>query len=237
MNTNQQVVRFFWQQAWHYKALVISLIIAVIFAVPLLQFLPPLVIADILDRLSTGDYQPGDLWGSFGREFLIFIALSIAGGVILWRIAVILVWQLEMRVVRDIYQKVFNHLIEQSATFHANRFGGSLVSQTNKLAGAYVRMADTTIFQLSGLVLSFIFAAIILAPRVPAIAIGLIIFSIIFIVSAVKITKRVRTLNAEEAALQNKQTGALADAVTNIMAVKGLRQARTNAAVTQRRPK
>ncbi len=221
MNINQQIVRFLWQRAWQYKAPVVSLIITVIFAVLFFQFLPPLVVAHVFDRLSTGDYRSGDLWASFGTEFLIFAALVVIGGIILWRIAVILVWQLEMRVLRDIHQLVFNHLMEQSATFHANRFGGSLVSQTNKLAGAYIRIADTTVFQATGLILSFIFAAIILAPRVPEIATGLIVFSIVFMVSAVKITKRVRELNAEEAAQSNKQTGALADAVTNIMAVKG----------------
>ena len=213
-------MRFFWQRAWQYKGLTSGLIISVVLAILVFQFLPPLIVAGVIDRLSRGDYTQGDLWGSFGNEFLWFIALSVLGGVVLWRIVVVLIWQLEMRVLRDIYQIVFAHLMSQSASFHANNFGGSLVSQANKLASAYIRTADTTVFQLTNLILAFVFTAIILVPRAPELVAGLVIFSILFMLSAVKITKYVRALNAREASFSNKQTGALADAVTNIMAIK-----------------
>ena len=39
----------------------------------------------------------------------------------------------------SIYQRVFDHLVRLSSNFHANHFGGSLVSQTSKLAGFRAR--------------------------------------------------------------------------------------------------
>lgn len=219
-NLTMQTARLFWRHAWVHKTYVIGLFMSVTLAILTYQFLPPLIVAHVLERLSEGDYTPGDLWGSFGSLFLTYAALIVVGGIVLWRVAIFFIWQLEMRVLQDIHVRVFEHLMKQSADFHANRFGGSLVSQTNKLAGAYVRMADTTVFQVVGLVLSFVFAITFLAPRALFLTLGLLTFSAVFITISIFITKRIRELNAKEAAASTRQTGTLADAITNVMAVK-----------------
>jgi hypothetical protein len=71
----------------------------------------------------------------------------VLGWIVTWRIVDYFLWRLEARVQGDMAQRCFGHVIGQSADFHANSFGGSLVSQTNKLMGSYVRIADTTVFQ------------------------------------------------------------------------------------------
>lgn len=220
MNTNARILRFYWQHAWRYKWLTSSLFVFTIAAQLVFQFLPPLVIAGLLDKINRGQYTAGDVWGSFGADLLAYILLTFVGGTILWRIVIILIWELEMRVLRDLAQRVFGHLMLQSAQFHANRFGGSLVSQATKLGSGYVRLMDTTVFGLTGLLMAFVFTAVILAPRAPWVAVGFIGFSLVFMAGAVVITRQVRKLNILEAAANNKQTGALADAVTNVMAVK-----------------
>ncbi len=216
----RKTLLFYWQKAWKYPGYVIGILIAAPLALLMFRFLPPLVAANILQRISDGELVRGDLWQSFGPQLLLYTGLVMLGGIVLWRIVIILIWKLEMRVLQDIYHHVFSHLVSMSADFHANRFGGSLVSQTNKLAGAYIRLADTFTFQTAALVLSFIFTIIILAPRAPLLVAVLLVFSILFLITAVLITKRVRQLNALEAAASNRQTGYLADVVTNIMAVK-----------------
>ncbi len=216
----KQILSLYWRHAWRYKWYVIGLYITVPAAIFTFRFLPPLIIANILKRMSNHDYIPGDIWGSFGPQFALYTALSVLGGILMWRIAIILIWQLEMRVIQDLHQKVFDHLMRLSADFHADRFGGSLVSQANKLVGSYVRLADAFTFQTVALIMSFVFTAAILGRRAPMVVAFLLIFSIAFMVSAVLITRYVRKLNAIEAAASNRQTGFLADAVTNIMAVK-----------------
>lgn len=215
----KHIIFTYWKYAWRYKWRLIALITTVVTAILIFRFAPSIIIAGVIDRLSKGQYT-GDVWASFGMDIMLFVIVSVVGGIILWRLAVILLWTLEIKVVRDIYQHIFSHLMKLDANFHANRFGGSLVSQTNKFAGSYVRVVDTTVFEVSGLVFSFIFTAIILWPRAPIIVIMLGIFSILFILISIKITKRVRELNAVEAAKTNRQTGFLADMVTNVMAVK-----------------
>jgi ATP-binding cassette subfamily B protein len=216
----RQTLKLYWQHALEHKGYVIGLGFMVPLTILVFNFLPPLIIATMLERLSNGDFVKDDLWGSFGPLLLAYVSLTMLGGILLWRINVILIWKLEMAVQRDIHQRIFAHLMKLSANFHANRFGGSLVSQANKFANAYIRIADTTVFNMTTLVLAFIFAAIILAPRAPWVVVTLLTASVIYITTAILVTKRVRELNAIEATVGNKQTGFLADAVSNVLAVK-----------------
>ncbi len=197
---------------------------AALFFIPLssfvFRFLPPIFIANILDKMSSGNYIADDLWSSFGSDLAFYTLFTLVGGIILWRISSFIIWQLEIRVEQDIDQTIFDKLINQSSDFHANRFGGSLVSQNNKFVSAYVRLQDTVAYQVIGTVMSIIFAAVLLATSSPAIAAFVVIYSLIFAVFAVKLTKPIRQLNVKEAAASNRRTGFLADAVTNIMAVK-----------------
>jgi len=215
----RQTIRYYWQHAKKYPGSLIGLLLSIPLATLFLTFLPPLIISRMLQRISTAHYAHGHI-GTFVPGLTGYAVFSILGGVVMWRIAVYFVWTLEMRVLRDIHREVFDHLLSLSANFHSNRFGGSLVSQTNKLASAYVRVADTTIFELSTLVLSFAFAFAILASQVPWIAVALLVLSLLFMGIAVVATKKVRHLRSIEAAAENKQTGQLADTVTNVMAVK-----------------
>jgi ATP-binding cassette, subfamily B, bacterial len=128
------------------------------FCVPLARIsvgiIPPLIISNILDRISRSDYIQGNFRESFGDQLLLYAILFFFGGVIMWRVAIFFVWMLEMKVLRDIYQRIFAHLIKQGADFHDNRFSGSLVSQTNKFANSYVRLQDTIVFQILGLIVT-----------------------------------------------------------------------------------
>jgi ATP-binding cassette subfamily B protein len=214
-------VKFFIRQQRRYPGLLAGMLSAHPFAILFLRFLPALIVAEILDRLSNQDFIKGDLWGSFGVLILMAIIVEALGGILIWRIVVYFNWKLEGLVVRDINRKVFDHLMRLSANFHANHFGGSLVSQTNKLAGAYIRFTDTTLFNLLGLWWSLIFTSVLLVGRAPLFVVMLASFTFIYMVCAILITRKVRRLNAYEADLSNRQTGYLADSITNVTAVKG----------------
>ncbi|HSW66142.1 MAG TPA: ABC transporter ATP-binding protein [Bacillota bacterium] len=218
--TARQIFGYYTRRAWRYKWFVIGLFIAVPGAELTLQYLPPLIVANILDRISHGNFIRGDVWASFGSSLVWYGVLSVLGGVVLWRLSIFLIWRLEMLVLRDIARETFDHLLRLSANFHANNFGGSIVSQASKFTSSYVRFADTVIFEILLLFLSFSFAFVILLPRVPVIAVFLLCFSILYMLLATQLTKIVRKSLAAEAKAENKQTGVLADAITNILAVK-----------------
>ncbi|HEU5187126.1 MAG TPA: ABC transporter ATP-binding protein [Candidatus Saccharimonadales bacterium] len=220
-----KTLSYFWAHAWRYPKYVIGLAIAMPITISL-QFFPSIIAAGTLDRLSTGNFDPHNIWHSFGADIIWYAVVGILGAVIAWRIVIVLIWRLEAKVMRNINIEAFDHLMQMSASFHANRFGGALVSQVGKLSSSYMRFADTTVFTVGQLVLSFIFTAFFLTPLVPGYVLALFAFSAIFIGATILYTKKIRALNAREADLQNKQTGYLADAITNVFAVKSFSAAR-----------
>lgn len=62
----------------------------------------------------------------------------------------------------------FDTLSNQSMTFHTNRFGGSLVSQTTKFMTAYSLLVETSLLSLLPTVISVVCTIGILAPIVPS---------------------------------------------------------------------
>ncbi len=218
--TAQRTVRLYIAHAWRYPTKVIGVLVTVPLTILIYQFIPPLIVSNILTRLSARDYIEDQLWESFGPNLVAYAALVLIGGTFMWRVVDWFAWRLEANVQRDLANKIYDHLLSQSADFHANRFGGSLVSQTSKLLGGYVRMADTTIFQVIPLLSSLVFASAFLMPRAPYYVLALLMFTGIYVVAAIFITRSVRKLNSKHAAAESRQTGYLADSVTNVMAIK-----------------
>ncbi|HKU18677.1 MAG TPA: ABC transporter ATP-binding protein [Candidatus Saccharimonadales bacterium] len=216
----KQTTRFFWEHMWRYPRYIISLCIVTPITILVYNYLPALVSAEVLTRLSRGDFDPHHWWQTFGGNLAEYTALTLFGGVVLWRVIDVLDWSLEGKVERDIARRIYDHLLRQSANFHANHFGGSLVSQTNKVMGAYIRFADTGVFQVLPLVSSILWATVILLGRAPQFAYMLLGFSVFFIVTSFFVSRQVRAMGAKQAAAESIQTGYLADSVTNVMAIK-----------------
>jgi len=220
MNTTKETIKLFWQHAKRYPKYTYTLLALTPVTTFIYEFLPPLIMANIINRLSTGDFEKHDLWGSFGNDILLYGGLSALGAIVAWRVLVVLIWRLEANVVRDMAQRLYSHLLLQSSDFHANHFGGSMVSQSAKLTGSYIRFADTTVFNVIPFLCSIVFTVVILAPKAPLFVVLLVACAIAYMISAVFVTKRVRKLNAQEATLHSKQTGIFADGITNVMAIK-----------------
>jgi ATP-binding cassette subfamily B protein len=219
-STTVQTVSFYWKAARRYPSYLVGIAIATPLTVLSSVFLPTIIVANVLNRLSTHQFQPHHVWASFGGDLVAYGVLLLVGGVVGWRLVDRFTWKLEAAVERDMAEQVFDHLLAQSPDFHANHFGGSLVSQTSKLLGGYIRVADTTIFQMTPLLASLIFASVILARRAPLFVVFLICFALFYIVSAIFVTREVRHLAEKQASAESAQTGFLSDAVTNVMAIK-----------------
>lgn len=217
----KQTISLFWNHATQYKRFLVPMIVLVPIVVIIGEFLEPIIISNVLQQISSGNYDVNNLWASFGSSLIYYAMAVIASGIIGWRLVIYCLWNLELNVVRDISNKIFSHLMRLSPSFHANKFAGSLVSQSNKLTGAYVRFTDSTLFNLYTLIISLIATIVILAPRVPLYAATMVIFSIFYIIGTFHFARPVREANTKEAEAESRQTGYLADSVSNVMAVKG----------------
>lgn len=226
MVNSSTILKIYWRYAWNYKRYTISLLSITPIANLLLRFLPPLIIAGIIDRLTKGDYIPGQVWASFQNEIILFTLAVLGGGFLLWRIVIYLIWKLEGFVMRDITRDMFNKFNELDMAYHSNSFGGTLVSRTSKLTNSYVRLQDGFVFQIYLMIIAYIFISLVMWDKSPIFVVAIWLFSFLFIVFSMLITKRVRKLAATEANAQNKVTGFLADAITNVLTIKSFSASR-----------
>lgn len=216
----KQTVMLFWHHVTRYPRLLWPLLVLIPITLVLGDFVAPYITSEILGRLSSGDYDSSNLWASFGPDLLLFALAVTVYGVVFWRINIWLIWKMNLYVSRDISQRVYNHLLDMSPSFHANRFSGSLVSQSNKLVGAYMRLSDAAVFNLYPLLITFTGTILILAPRAPLYSLILVLASIAYIIGTFWFSAAVRDANAIESTTQSRQTGYLADSMSNIGAIK-----------------
>ncbi len=220
----KRVFLYFWRHARKYPVDLVGTGFSLPLAVLFNSYLPPLILATVLSRLSAHKYTPHHVWLSFGPQLVLY-AIILFVGMGAWRLVDRFVWRLEGRITKDIAEEVLDHMLRLSTDFHANNFTGSLVSQTNKLMGSYIRAADTTIFQVYPLVAGIIITAVVLGHRAPLFVLLLVTFSFLFIALAFRISRPVRNYGAKHAADESRQTGYLADAITNVVAIKSFSMA------------
>jgi ATP-binding cassette subfamily B protein len=215
----QPVMAFYWRHVRAYPLYLWGTALSIPLTILVNTFLPPLILATVLTRLSQHDFTPHHLWASFGPLLVAYFGLLFIG-IGTWRVVDWFVWRLEWNIQQDLAEEVFRHMLHESADFHANNFSGSLVSANNKLLSGYIRAADTTIFQVYPLFAGVIIASLILLRHSPLFVLVLLVASLVYLLVAFRLSRPVRRLSAASAAAESKQTGYLADAITNIMAIK-----------------
>lgn len=214
--TNRQTLRLFWQTSKSYR-LERNLAFAVaISSFVIGMFVLPLIMASFLDLVQTGQTGSDKIW----QLLIAYAAAQIWSEVVGWRLVMYFAWRFETAIQRDVYTKIFDKLTNQTMFFHSNRFGGSLVSQSNKLTGAIERFWDVILFSILPVVISIVGSVIVLSFIFWQYAIFLLVFSILFGIFVHVNSRRMIILNEKEAKASNKVSGHLSDAVSNILAVK-----------------
>ena len=215
--SNKEILGLFWRISRPYKHRRNLTIFFAIITLAITIFIGPLIIAELLNIIQNGQLDNAEkLW----KLVALYGMSELWSNVIGWRLVLYLAWTFETALQRDLYTQCFSKLANQTMFFHANKFGGSLVSQTNKLNGAVERFWDTIIWSILPLVISLVGSIIILSTLLWQYAVFLLLFSIIFSVVVYFGSRPMAKLNETEAKASNKVSGQLADAVSNILAVK-----------------
>ena len=214
---SKEIFRLFWKTSEPYKHRRNLAIFFAMLTLVVTIFVGPLIIAQLLSIIQHNQlHDAKNLW--------ILIALygvsELWSSVIGWRLVLYLVWTFETAMQRDLYARCFSKLTNQTLFFHSNKFGGSLVSQTNKLVGAVEIFWDTIIWSVLPLVVSLVGSIIILSTLLWQYALFLLIFSIVFSIVVYYGSKPMAKLTKKEAKTSNKLNGQLADVISNILAVK-----------------
>lgn len=184
-----------------------------------LTFASPLVVGKVVDLVATGGVGPDRVWEVFGPYVALFVGANVAGQVCS-KLQDYTCARLEIRASYELARRSFDVLSNQSMTFHTNRFGGSLVSATQKYVGAYATLMDTFTYSLLPGVATVAMTIALLAPLVPTYVVLLAAVLAIYVVVVLKLYRKILPINAAASAAQNHLSGELSDSITNIMAVK-----------------
>ena len=214
---SKEIFRLFWKTSVPYKHRRNLAIFFAMLTLVVTIFVGPLIIAQLLSIIQHNQlHDAKNLWTLIALYGVSELWSSVIG----WRLVLYLVWTFETAMQRDLYAQCFSKLTNQTLFFHSNKFGGSLVSQTNKLIGAVESFWDTIIWSVLPLVISLVGSIIVLSTLLWQYALFLLIFSIVFSLVVYYGSKPMAKLTKKEAKSSNKLNGQLADVISNVLAVK-----------------
>lgn len=218
-STARRTLHYYWAATSKHLGLFIGLMLSSIGFIVLLSYGNPLLMSMIVDRVSETPIAPDRVFEVFGPYIIALIAINLIGQACS-KVQDYTSFKLEIAASYDLATEAFDALSNQSMTFHSNRFGGTLVSQTTKFMNAYSQMLENITFPFLPIICSIIATCVILIPRVPAYVVILMALLVVYAIVSYVMYKRILSLNEDAADAQNTLSGALSDAVTNILAVK-----------------
>jgi ATP-binding cassette subfamily B protein len=215
-----RTLHYFFKEIRNHKWMSLGMFITTPIVIFIRSTLAPLILANIIGKVSSGEIPQDQLFAELAPEALIFLGVFLFSSTVLEKLRLYFCWKMELNAMYNLAATCFSTLSTQSMQFHNDRFGGSLVSQTNKFVGAFERFVDSIIWNALPLVSSIIFIFIVMWPIAPIYAAILCAFILIYTAISGFTFKRIAHLNEEEANAHNKQTGQLADSISNILSVK-----------------
>ena len=215
--TTLQTIRAYIAAAKKYRVLfwinVISPILGVLIGATAYRY----YLAKLFELLAA--FNVGEDSGPIINIMIITLTLAITE-VVFWRINDYTVVRRHVKAARDLEQSVFARLIQHSYEFFANSFAGSIVTQFNRYTRGYLELERIFLFEMLTTSVNIIASAVVLLILSPPMGIAMLIWVVIFIISVVVITIKKSKLTRAEAAADSRVTGAIADAITNILNVK-----------------
>lgn len=217
--TTWRTLHYFWQEVKKYKWYSLGMFVATPVVVFVRAVLSAMVFANLIEKVSLG-LPLDELIQSAAVDVILYLVFYALSKMVLEELRLYWTWKMEVMSMYDLANLCFNTISEQSMQFHSDRFSGSLVSQTNKFVGSFERLMDVLIWDAWPMVCYIAFVVIVLWQQAAWFAIGMVIFALIYSVVSGLTMRKIAHLNDEEAEAYTKQTGQLADSISNIISVK-----------------
>ncbi len=219
-NISREAVRLalrdYWQQYKRYPLdTAIGFIMPVVGTI-LVFFVPPLVVAEIVNMFVLHEVVSLDM---VMRYIVLFGALWILGE-IFWRIGFHYIIRLETNGTHNLSIQAFKKLSYRDHRFFVDNFTGSLVKRATSFIRNFERFTDTLVFNVITRIFPIIFAVIILWSYSPWIPIALILLILIAIVIALPIVRYRSRLVALRHEAGTRMVGRFSDSLANISTVK-----------------
>ena len=220
MGTSLKSLLIFWRANLAHPGLFFSVIGFFITGMILQKIGLPLIVAHAINTLvaahaaGTTDYWPL-FWPYVGGLALTGVVAQACNDLALFCLS-----KLETKVRPELQMRIFDLLVNQSLTFHANNFSGALVNQTNKFTGAYITLTD--VFSIN-VIMTFVISIVaigVVAFFLPLVALTMLAWTIFFVWLNVYLTRRRMDLSRKAAQADSVLTAHLADAIGNVAAIK-----------------
>lgn len=227
-STVTRTLHYFWQEIKRYKWLSLIALVTTVLIVFVNSILGPLVFADLIGKVSeTSDLA--SILPELMKEAIFYLVCYGVSNLILDQIRLFTCWRMEIKSMYDLANDCFRVVSEQSMQFHSDRFSGSIVTQTNKFVGAFERLWDVIVWEIVPLISRVVMTILVVWPLSPWFAVGIITLLVFYTIIAGGSYRGIGHLNDEEAEAQAKQTGQLADSISNIISVKSYARERYEA--------
>ncbi|MDB5259477.1 MAG: Xenobiotic-transporting ATPase [Candidatus Taylorbacteria bacterium] len=216
----RQVLSDYWSQYQEYPWQTTLALSAPAIGSVLIFFVPPLIIARLVNVLAAGGEVSLSTMGIYVAAFAGFWVL----GELLWRVGMHYLIKIETKGINRLSKTAFARLASRDYDFYSNNFVGTLTKRTLSFSRGFETFTDTIVFNLTTNILPFIFAIIVLwrySPWLPA----LLVASLAGVTAvALPIVRRRSKLVALRHEAASKLSGRLSDTITNILAVKSFAQ-------------
>ena len=215
----RRTLHYYWQATRNHLGLFIALICSTVVFGFLLTYANPFLMSAIVDRIAAEPVSADQVFPVFGPYIAALIVVNLVGQGAS-KLQDYTLWKLEIAVNYDLATQAFDALCNQSMSFHSNRFGGTLVSQTTKYMNAYNQLIEVLTWPILPITEAIVFICLLLGPRVPLYTVILMFMLAVYMFVSYRMYKRILNLNEEAAGAQNQLSGELSDSVANILSVK-----------------
>ncbi|MDB5182478.1 MAG: transporter-related protein [Candidatus Saccharibacteria bacterium] len=154
-------------------------------------------------------------------SYIWLTALSLFFGATMWYLADTYGSKpTALQIIRDIHTKSFDVLLNQEYDFFNDNFGGSLVSQANRFAKAFELFHNTLFLDMIGQLWSVVIALAIMFYYSVPIGLAVLVCWLGSVGIVIYLAIRRMPVRRRAVAEETRQTGELADSVTNAVTVK-----------------
>lgn len=189
------------------------LIIAGSLLIELAALVSPLYIKQFIDGIASGDASDAAV-----QALLLILVLYAGMALVGWvgrRIQMISLQYFEARVMVDLYNRAFAHLIRHSHDFFTKNFAGSLQRRVSRYAQSFESVIDIFTFGFFSTAVFSIGVVIVLSQRNLLLGVGVLAWTLFFIWIQIVMTRWRQPLRVARSKEESNVTGVLSDSISN----------------------
>jgi ATP-binding cassette subfamily B protein len=209
-------VRNYAGQIWEDRRMAVPALVLPGLGSILVWFCPPLVIGAMLERFAEAERPAA---GELAPYLVVFAGVCLAGEA-LWRVGLHCLNRAVATGVSKLQVRAMEELFAKDLAFFQDHFGGALTKKVVAYGYSYDRVVATLAFQVTSNLLPIGFISVVLwrySPWIVLVLVGMVVLTGVAITPL--ILRRQKLVDAREAA-SDQVAGHVADAITNIEAVR-----------------